>query len=59
VHSLDISAATGLAVDLPPAALREATELATRVCVATGQAPTLLSAMTGRSALPPGFSIVP
>ncbi|HVE25736.1 MAG TPA: maleylpyruvate isomerase N-terminal domain-containing protein [Sporichthya sp.] len=59
VHMLDIAAATDLPVELPPEALAQASHLATEVCVASGQAPTLLAAMTGRTALPAGFSIVP
>jgi uncharacterized protein (TIGR03083 family) len=59
VHLMDIAAATGLQIELPPEVLEEATQLAARVCVASGQAPTLLAALTGRVALPQGFSIVP
>ncbi|HUR76035.1 MAG TPA: maleylpyruvate isomerase N-terminal domain-containing protein [Sporichthya sp.] len=59
VHCLDIASATGLGLDLPPEALLDAAQLAARICVGTGQAPTLLVALTGRSALPAGFSIVP
>jgi uncharacterized protein (TIGR03083 family) len=59
VHGLDIATATGLDVDFSAHALAEATQLAARICVAAGQAPTLLAALTGRIALPPAFSIVP
>jgi uncharacterized protein (TIGR03083 family) len=59
VHGLDIARATDLPVDFPAEALVEATQLAARIGAATGQAPTLLAAMTGRGPLPSGFSIVP
>lgn len=59
VHGVDIAAATGLNAGFARDALAEATQLAARICVLSGQAPTLLAAMTGRSALPAGFSIVP
>jgi hypothetical protein len=59
VHSFDIAAAIGLSPDFAADVLAEATQLAARICVATGQAPALLAAMTGRSSLPVGFSIVP
>jgi Mycothiol maleylpyruvate isomerase N-terminal domain len=59
VHGLDIAAATGLSVDFTPQVLTEAAELAARICVVTGRARTLLAALTGRAALPAGFSLVP
>jgi uncharacterized protein (TIGR03083 family) len=59
VHSLDIATATGLDVGFSSDALDVATQLAARICVRTGQAPTLLAALTGRAALPAGFTIVP
>lgn len=58
VHGADISAATGLPVDFAPAVLAEATTLAARVATTLGQGPVLLAALTGRGALPAGFSVV-
>ena len=58
VHSADIAAATGLPVTIPPAVLTEAAALAARTAVEVGQGPVVLAALTGRSALPPGFSVV-
>lgn len=59
VHGLDIATASGIEPEFGPEVLAEATQLAARICVATGQAPTLLAALTGRITLPAGFSIVP
>jgi uncharacterized protein (TIGR03083 family) len=58
VHSLDIARATGLSVDLPEDVLDEATVLAARIGVATGRGDTVLMSLTGRTALPPSFSVV-
>jgi uncharacterized protein (TIGR03083 family) len=58
VHGLDIARATGLTVDLPEAALADATALAGRVAARLGKGPAVLAALTGRSSLPEGFSIV-
>jgi uncharacterized protein (TIGR03083 family) len=58
VHGADIAAATGLPVTIPPAVLTEAAALAARTAVEIGQGPVVLAALTGRSALPPGFSVV-
>jgi len=58
VHSLDIARATGLSFTLPEDVLDEATVLAARIGVATGDGETLLMSLTGRSALPPSFSVV-
>jgi uncharacterized protein (TIGR03083 family) len=59
VHGLDIADALGVA---PPAfgaeVWRTALELAAAVAVLTDEAPALLRALTGRAALPPGYSIV-
>jgi uncharacterized protein (TIGR03083 family) len=59
VHGLDVAAAAGLALEFAPDVLVEAAQLAARICVVTGQAPVLLGALTGRAALPAGFSLVP
>jgi hypothetical protein len=39
--------------------LVEATQLAARICAVTGRAALLLTALTGRTALPADFSLVP
>ncbi len=58
VHGLDISAATGIAVDLPAVAVEEAASLAAVTAAQRGLGPEVLLAMTGRRALPEGFSVV-
>jgi uncharacterized protein (TIGR03083 family) len=58
VHGADIAAATGLPVAIPPAVLAEAAALAARTAVEVGQGPVVLAALTGRTVLPPGFSVV-
>ncbi len=58
MHGLDIARATGLSFDLPADVLEEATVLAARIAVLTGRGDDLLMALTGRTALPPSFSVV-
>lgn len=58
VHGLDIARATGVDFAVPEEVLVEAAVLATRVGVALGQGATVLSALTGRTALPAAFSVV-
>jgi uncharacterized protein (TIGR03083 family) len=58
VHGLDIAAATGLPVAFAPVVLAEAAVLAARVAVALDHGPAVLAALTGRTALPGGFSVV-
>ena len=58
VHGLDIARATGLSLNLADNVLEEATTLAARIAVVTGRGNELLTAVTGRSALPPDFSVV-
>ena len=58
VHGLDIARATGLSFSLPEDVLAEATLLAAQIGVATGRGETLLMSLTGRTALPPSFSVV-
>jgi uncharacterized protein (TIGR03083 family) len=58
VHGLDIAAASGVTVDLPAAALEQACALAGMAAAQRGLGPSLLLALTGRRALPPGFSVV-
>lgn len=58
VHGLDIARATGLSATLSEDVLAEATELAARIAVATGRGDTVLMSLTGRTELPPSFSVV-
>jgi hypothetical protein len=58
VHGADIAAATGLPVEFTPSVQVEAATLAARVAVALGHGPAVLAALTGRTPLPPAFSIV-
>lgn len=58
VHGLDIARATGLSFDLPTDVLDDATALAARIGVATGDGELLLLSLTGRTTLPPSFSVV-
>lgn len=58
VHCLDILAATGIAATLPQDVVEEATVLAARVGVALGSGDAVLTSLTGRTVLPPGFSVV-
>jgi uncharacterized protein (TIGR03083 family) len=58
VHGLDIAAAARLDVAMPEPILEEATVLAAQIGVAVGQGQTVLSALTGRTALPTAFSVV-
>lgn len=64
VHGFDILAAIGAAAtgtghpDVGSAALREATVLASEIAVLRGDGHGLLLALTGRTPLPPGFSVV-
>jgi len=58
VHGLDVARATGLDFALPDDVLAEATVLAARISVRLGTATPVLLALTGRSELPSGFSVV-
>ena len=58
VHGLDISAASGVPVEFSPDALADATTLAAEIAVTTGRGPAVLLALTGRTPLAPGFSVV-
>jgi uncharacterized protein (TIGR03083 family) len=58
VHGFDIARATGLTFTPPGDALADAAALAARIAVASGQGETVLSAHTGRAALPEAFSVV-
>jgi len=58
VHSLDLAAACGLEVSLPPEVERAAAELAVQVAVRRGEGVPVLLALTGRAPLPAGYSVV-
>lgn len=58
VHGADIATATGATIVFPPFVLAESAALAARIAVELGKGPAVLAALTGRSALPPGFSVV-
>ncbi len=58
VHGMDIARALDLRYELPAAPLAEALDVATRTAIRTGHGPSVLLALTGRSALPPSFSVV-
>jgi Mycothiol maleylpyruvate isomerase N-terminal domain len=58
LHGLDIARATDLSLTLPDDVLEEATVLATRIGLATGDGETVLLSLTGRTPLPPSFSVV-
>lgn len=58
VHGLDIARATGIELQLPVEVLQAATTLAAHTAVALGDGVSVLDALTGRAALPPGFSVV-
>jgi len=57
VHGLDLERATGIASDIPLTVLAAATSLAAGVAAQRGQAAEVLFALTGREALPDGFTI--
>ncbi|KRE26474.1 mycothiol maleylpyruvate isomerase [Mycobacterium sp. Soil538] len=58
VHGLDIAAAVGADRTPPRDVLAEAAALAARIGVQLDRGPALLMALTGRTALPAGFSVV-
>jgi uncharacterized protein (TIGR03083 family) len=58
VHGMDIASALDIPFSLPEAVLAEALDVATRTAIATGRGEPVLLALTGRSTLPPDFSVV-
>jgi hypothetical protein len=58
VHTNDLQAATGQETAIDDGAAQIAIGVLGEVAVARGTGPTLLAAMTGRSSLPPGFSVL-
>jgi Mycothiol maleylpyruvate isomerase N-terminal domain len=58
VHGLDIAAAAGVELFLSPEVYAEAAAQAARTAAMAGDGPAVLRALTGRTVLPSGFSIV-
>lgn len=58
VHCGDIAAAADIPLDLPQEVAEEALVLAARIALLLGDGSLMLSAMTGRSRLPDGFTVV-
>ena len=58
VHGMDIASALDIPFRPPEAVLAEALDVATRTAIATGRGESVLLALTGRSTLPPSFSVV-
>ena len=58
MHGLDIAGAAGIRFTLPDEVLDEATALAARIAMAIGEGQSVLLSLTGRTALPPSFSVV-
>lgn len=56
VHGLDLQAATAVPIDLPGEVLAAATTLAATTAVEVGDGRTVLLALTGRGALPEGYT---
>lgn len=58
VHGMDIARALDIPLQLPDAVLAEALDLSTRIAIVTGRGDSVLLTLTGRSVLPPSFSVV-
>ena len=58
VHSLDIAAAIDVPPSLPAAVLGDALHLAAEIALLRGDGERLLLSLTGRRALPDGYSVV-
>jgi uncharacterized protein (TIGR03083 family) len=58
VHTADLAAALSVPADVPPVAATQALHLVAALAVADGRAAPLLLAVTGRTALPAGFSVL-
>ncbi len=58
VHGQDIADAAGVAFAAPAAAVADAAAQAARTAIATGRAPVLLRALTGRGRLPHDFTVL-
>ncbi|MGW5285540.1 MULTISPECIES: maleylpyruvate isomerase N-terminal domain-containing protein [Rhodococcus] len=58
VHGLDIAAAADVPYEPPAEVLEQSALLAARIALALGDGTTVLRALTGRMALPNGYSVV-
>jgi Mycothiol maleylpyruvate isomerase N-terminal domain len=58
VHTADLAAALSVPADVPDTAAMQALHLVAALAVAEGRAAPLLLAATGRSGLPPGFTLL-
>jgi uncharacterized protein (TIGR03083 family) len=58
VHSLDIAAAIGVVLDLDPVVLADSLAIAAETAARSGRGVPVLLALTGRTPLPDGFSVV-
>jgi len=58
VHTADLAVALSVPADVPPSAGTQALHLVAALAVRDGRAAPLLLAATGRSGLPPGFTVL-
>lgn len=58
VHTLDLAAALGVAAEPPRNAALQTLRIVADLAFADGRAPALLLAATGRTTLPPGFTVL-
>ena len=58
VHTCDLATALRLPLEVPATAATQALRLVSELAVSSGQAGPLLLAATGRSVLPPGYSVL-
>ncbi len=59
VHGIDVADALGVPAAVPDAALRQTLEVLSETAVAGRLGVPVIRALTGRAALPEGFSVVP
>ncbi|MCW4458985.1 maleylpyruvate isomerase family mycothiol-dependent enzyme [Microbacterium sp. MPKO10] len=58
VHTMDLARATGQTAHFAPELIESAASLAAGIAARTGDGEQVIMALTGRGALPPGFSVV-
>ena len=58
VHTCDLATALGLPLEVPATAATQTLRLVSELAVGSGRAGPLLLAATGRSGLPPGYSVL-
>ena len=58
VHGMDAAGAAGVEFEPPAAAVAETAAVLARVAATVGDGPAVIRALTGRGALPAGFSVV-